>query len=311
VERTWEVLATDLRFPEGPIAMRDGSIVLVEIRGGDLTRVTPDGTKETVAHLGGGPNGAAVGPDGNFYVCNNGGYEWGDVHGLLIPVGTAEPDTHGYIQRVNAQTGEAEVLYDSCNGVPLSSPNDIVFDTAGGFWFTDLGHGRGRTHDVGGLYYAAADGSSIREAVWPVDDPNGIGLSPDGTKLYTADSVHARVWSWDLAAPGEIKEGGVPFAPPNASLLYAFGELAWLDSLAVDSSGAVCVATLIKGGISVIATDGTLEEFVAVPQYDPAVTNICFGGDDLRTAYITSSGFGILYATQWSRPGAPLAFLNV
>ena len=308
MERTWDVLAEDLRFPEGPIAMPDGSVVLVEIRGGDLTRVCPDGTKETVAHLGGGPNGAAVGPDGAFYVCNNGGYEWGDVHGLLIPVGTAEPDTHGCIQRVDTKTGEATVLYDSCDGVRLSSPNDIVFDDAGGFWFTDLGHGRGRTHDVGAIYYAAADGSSIREAVFPVDDPNGIGLSPDGTTLYSADSVHSRVWSWELAGPGEIKEGGVPFAPPNASLLYAFGELAWLDSLAVDSSGAVCVATLIKGGISVIATDGTLEEFVPVPQYDPAVTNICFGGDDLRTAYITSSGFGILYATQWSRPGAALAF---
>lgn len=288
--------------------MPDGSVVLVEIRGGDLTRVLPDGSKETVAHLGGGPNGAAVGPDGAFYVCNNGGYEWGDVHGLLIPVGTAEPDTHGCIQRVDSVTGAVEVLYESCDGVRLSSPNDIVFDAAGGFWFTDLGHGRGRSHDVGAVFYAAADGSSIREAVFPVDDPNGVGLSPDGTRLYVADSVHARVWQWELDGPGSIVEGGTPFAPPNASLLYAFGELAWLDSLAVDSSGAACVATLIKGGITVIASDGSLEAFVPVPQYDPAVTNICFGGDDLRTAYVTSSGFGVLYAATWSRPGARLNF---
>lgn len=297
-----------LRFPEGPIAMADGSVVVVEIRGGDLTRVGPDGSKDTIAHLGGGPNGAAVGPDGAFYVCNNGGYAWGDVHGLLIPVGTAEPDTHGCIQRVDAVTGAVEVLYDECDGVPLSSPNDIVFDTAGGFWFTDLGHSRGRHHDIGAVYYAAADGSSIREAVFPVDDPNGIGLSPDGRFLYVADSVHARVWRWELEGPGRIAEGGVPFAPPNASLLYAFGELAWLDSLAVDASGAVCVATLIKGGITVIAADGTHEAFVPVPNGDPAVTNICFGGVDRRTAYITSSAFGVLYATEWSRSGAALAF---
>jgi gluconolactonase len=305
---TWQVLAKDLRFPEGPIALPDGSVVLVEIRGGDLTRVLPDGTTETVAHLGGGPNGAAVGPDGAFYICNNGGYEWGEVHGLYIPVGTAEPDTGGYIQRVDPATGAVDVLYDSCDGVRLSSPNDIVFDNAGGFWFTDLGHQRGRSHDVGAVYYAAADGSSIREAIFPIDDPNGIGLSPDGTALYVADSVHARMWRWEISAPGVIAEGGAPFAPPNASLLYAFGEHVWLDSLAVDASGAVCVATLIKGGITVIAPDGTHEDFVAVPDYDPAVTNICFGGDDLRTAYITSSGFGILYATEWSRPGAALAF---
>ena len=304
----WRVVTDGLRFPEGPIAMPDGSVVLVEIRGGDLTRVLPDGTKECVAHLGGGPNGAAVGPDGAFYVCNNGGYEWGEVHGLFIPVGTAEPDTHGCIQRVDPVTGTVDVIYEACDGVRLSSPNDIVFDTAGGFWFTDLGHGRGRTHDVGAVYYAAADGSSITEAVFPVDDPNGIGLSPDGSRLYVADSVHARVWQWELDGPGSIVEGGTPFAPTNASLLYAFGEFAWLDSLAVDSSGAVCVATLVTGGITVIAADGTREAFVPVPAFDPAVTNICFGGDDLRTAYITSSGYGYLYATTWSRPGAKLAF---
>src|SRR3954462_12663034 len=175
----WRVVTDGLRFPEGPIAMPDGSVVLVEIRGGDLTRVLPDGTKETVAHLGGGPNGAPVGPAGAFYVCNNGGYEWGDVHGLLIPVGTAEPDTHGCIQRVDPGTGEFEVVYAACDGIRLSSPNDIVFDDAGGFWFTDLGHARGRSHDVGAIYYAAADGSSITE-IAPGDDPNGIGLSPDG-----------------------------------------------------------------------------------------------------------------------------------
>ena len=280
----------------------------MEIRGGDLTRVRSDGTKETVAHLGGGPNGAAVGPDGAMHVCNNGGYAWGDVQGILIPVGTAEPDTHGCIQRVDLETGSVETLYEACDGVRLSSPNDIVFDSSGGFWFTDLGHARGRTHDVGAVFYAKADGSDIREAVFPIDDPNGIGLSPDQRTLYVADSVHARVWRWDLDGPGSIAGDGAPFAPPGASLLYAFGELAWLDSLGVDGSGAVCVATLIKGGITVIAPDGTHEAFVPVPSYDPAVTNICFGGPDLRTAYITSSALGLLYATEWPRPGARLAF---
>ena len=304
----WHVVTDGLRFPEGPVAMPDGSVVVVEIRGGDLTRVQPDGTKETIAHLGGGPNGAAVGPDGAFYICNNGGYAWGDVEGILIPIGTAEPDTHGYIQRVDPVTGAFDTLYDACDGIRLSSPNDIVFDEAGGFWFTDLGHGRDRTHDVGAVFYAAADGSSIREMAFPVNDPNGIGLSPDGRFLYVADSVTPLLWRWELDGPGSIVEGGQPFAPPNASLLYAFGEFVWLDSLAVDSSGAVCVGTLIKGGITVIAADGTHEAFIPVPQYDPAVTNICFGGPDLRTAYITSSAAGLLYATTWSRPGAALAF---
>src|SRR3954452_23176889 len=67
------VIATGLRFPEGPVAMKDGSIVLVEIERQTLTRVHPDGRTEIVATTGGGPNGLAIGPDGAFYVCNNGG----------------------------------------------------------------------------------------------------------------------------------------------------------------------------------------------------------------------------------------------
>jgi len=70
------VLATGLEFPEGPVVMPDGSVVLVEIRGRRLTRVWPDGRKETVAQIPGGPNGAALGPDGKMYVCNNGGFSW-------------------------------------------------------------------------------------------------------------------------------------------------------------------------------------------------------------------------------------------
>src|ERR1700719_4367064 len=67
------VLATGLEFPEGPVVMPDGSVVLVEIRGQRLTRVWPDGRKEVVAQIPGGPNGAAIGPDGKCYICNNGG----------------------------------------------------------------------------------------------------------------------------------------------------------------------------------------------------------------------------------------------
>ena len=68
-------ITSGLQFPEGPIAMNDGSVLVVEIKRGTLTRVTPDGTKEVVAETGGGPNGAAIGPDGMVYICNNGGLE--------------------------------------------------------------------------------------------------------------------------------------------------------------------------------------------------------------------------------------------
>src|SRR5258708_1186178 len=82
---------------------------------------------------------------------------WWDGGGSGVAVGTGEADTHGYIQRVDPATGAFDTLYDACDGIRLSSPNDIVFDEAGGFWFTDLGHARGRSHDVGAVFYAAAD----------------------------------------------------------------------------------------------------------------------------------------------------------
>src|SRR5258707_10521766 len=79
------VLATGLEFPEGPVVMPDGSVVLVEIRGRRLTRVRPDGRKEAVAQIPGGPNGAALGPDGKMYVCNNRGVRWIPTRHTILP----------------------------------------------------------------------------------------------------------------------------------------------------------------------------------------------------------------------------------
>src|SRR5947207_1176029 len=80
-------IVSGLQFPEGPIAMDDGSVVLVEIKRGTLSRVDVEkGTIDVVAECGGGPNGAAVGPDGAVYVCNNGGcFEFVEVMGLTFP----------------------------------------------------------------------------------------------------------------------------------------------------------------------------------------------------------------------------------
>lgn len=303
-------VANGLSFPEGPIAMPDGSVVVVEMFGPRLTRVQPDGSKETVAEIDGGPNGAALGPNGLVYVCNNGGrFTPTDMDGLLFP-GPLDKSRYigGRIQTVDPATGEVTDLYTECAGRPLLAPNDLVFDAHGGFYFTDHGvvDDEERVHQLSGIYYGRSDGSGVNEVVFPSDDPNGIGLSPDGTKLYWAETWRGRVLQRDIVAPGEVT---VPGLVDTAQCLYGFPGFQLLDSLAVDSAGNVCVATLVNGGITVISPEGELVDFVETG--DLLTTNICFGGADLTTAYITLSTTGRLVKTTWPRPGLALQHLNV
>ncbi len=305
VDAAPRILATGLRFPEGPVWMRDGSVVLVEIARGTVTRVAGDGTTSVVATPGGGPNGLAVGPDGALYCCNNGGFVWTEADGLLRPTMQAPDYKGGWIERIDLQDGTVRLLYDRCGEHRLRGPNDIVFDGQGGFYFTDLGKTRARDRDHGGVYYARADGSHIVEIAHPVLTPNGIGLSPDGRTLYVAETETARLWAFDLAAPGEVRRRPFP-SPHGGRLICGLGGYQRFDSLAVDGQGNICVATLVTGCITVIAPDGRVLRQVPFP--DLWVTNICFGGPDLRTAYVTLAGTGRLASMPWPEPGLRLAY---
>lgn len=298
-------VAKGLRFPEGPVAMADGSVVLVEIAGPSLTRVLPDGRMERVATMTGGPNGAAIGPDGMFYVTNNGGFTWHENAMGLRP--GLQPDDYsgGRIERVDPATGRIETLYTQCNGHPLRGPNDLVMDGQGGFYFTDLGKRRPREMDVGGIYYARTDGSLIKEVAYPAITPNGIALSPDGKTLYYAETEGARLWAFDLSGPGEVQRHAWPSPHGGRLVAQCGGAYQRFDSMAVDADGNACVATLFHPGITIISPDGQSIRHLAIPG-DPYVTNICFGGADLRTAYVTLSVTGRLVALPWERPGLRL-----
>ncbi len=300
-----KVLATGLRFPEGPVVMPDGSVALVEIARGTVTRVAPDGTVSVIADLGGGPNGLATGPDGALYVCNNGGFEWHEEPGMIRPIGTPTSYAGGRIERVDPNTGAFRVLYERCGEQKLKGPNDIVFDRSGGFYFTDLGKTRHRDRDQGSVYYAKADGSRIVEVIHPMLTPNGIGLSPDEATLYVAETEGGRLWAFDIAEPGVIKRQ--PFPSPNGGR-FLFNEAGYhrYDSLAVDAEGNICVATLMSGAITVISPTGELVRTVKMP--DVYTTNICFGGPDMRTAYVTLSGAGQLVSVPWQEAGLKLNF---
>ena len=299
-------VASGLRFPEGPVALPDGSVVLVEMMGRCITRIMPDGTKQTVAKIAGGPNGLALGPDGALYLCNNGGsFSEQTINGLTYP-GPFDPSLYigGRIQRVDLNTGAVTDLYTHCDGHQLRGPNDIVFDRNGGMWFTDHGIRHERVFDLTGIYYAKTDGSMIREVIFPCQAPNGIGLSPDGETLYWAETFNGRVNQATITSDGEVKRRS---SRDSKSCLCGLAGLQYLDSLAVDGEGNVCVATLGNGGITVISKTGEILEHIATG--DPITTNICFGGPDFQTAYITLSGVGKLVSMRWRYKGLRLNFL--
>ncbi len=304
---TMRIITDGLRFPEGPVAMPDGSVILTEIAAGRITRVAADGTKSMVAETGGGPNGLAIGPEGKLYCCNNGGFNYVEANGYLAPHGIADDYSGGRIERIDIATGAVETLYKSGDfGCVLRGPNDIVFDNHGGFWFTD--HGKqdfnSRCHDIVGIFYGKADGSHLEEVIFPSYNPNGIGLSPDGKTLYAAETYTCRLTAFNVIAPGKVDDAAGPGGPGIP--LYRPAGYKFFDSLGVEECGNICVATIGECGISVISPAGELVEFVATD--DIFTTNICWGGADRRTAYVTLSGSGRLAAIDWPRPGLKLNY---
>lgn len=298
----YETVASGLRFPEGPVVMADGSIIVVEIEKKCITRCWDGGKTEVIATPGGGPNGLAIGPDGALWVCNNGGFLYHEQDGMLIP-GNCPPDYDGgRIERVDLSTGKVERVLDTVDGNKLTGPNDLVFDKAGNLYFTDHGKTYSRHRDFGGLYFLAKGASEAKELDFHYSSPNGVGLSPDEQTVYMADTMTGRMWAFDLESPGVIK----PASPLNGGRVVAtMPGLQYFDSLGMTAAGNVCVATILNGGITTITPEG---EFSHIAFPDLLVTNIAFGGDDMRDAYITLSGTGNLIKCRWPEPGLTLNF---
>jgi gluconolactonase len=326
-----QIVATGLHFAEGPVLLPNGDILVCETHGPGLERITPGGVKSTFAAFGGGANGAATGPDGAIYVCNNGGgrvvFEQGP-DGELVgrpPRPGENVRKPGRIQRVT-DGGEATDIYLECDGRALMSPNDIVFDRNGNFYFTDYGFYSGEIREAGldragengkiyrtlgmvmrspagSVYYASPDGKMIREVIHPMAGANGVGLSPDERTLYVAESVTARLWAFDLPEPGVVGErrclGTLPFGGP-ANIVVA-------DSMVIDGDGNIIVGTVLNGGLTIFSPDGS--SIRHVPTGDIYTTNACFGGPNMRTLYVALGEQGALGKFEgWPSRGLDLNF---
>jgi len=301
----FDIVTDDLAFPEGPVALPDGSVLVVEIARGQITRVDPAGNKTVMARTGGGPNGAAIGPDGALYVCNNGGFTWERNDGMLRPTTQAADYAGGRIERVDLRTGRVDCLYTHCGNKRLNGPNDLVFDRQGGFYFTDNGKRRRDDIDRGVVYYGRIDGGLIKPVVFPIPFPNGIGLSPAEDRLFVAESETGRLWAYPVRAPGELSL--LPYPSPNGGhFVHGSAQYQRYDSLKVEEDGTVCVATLYQGGIRCVTPAGQERNFFRLP--DRSTTNLCFAGRDMRTAWVTLSSSGRLARLRWPRPGLRLNF---
>jgi len=282
-----DVVADSLAFPEGPVVLADGSVIVVEIAAGRITRCWND-RKEVICEIGGGPNGAAIGPDGALWVCNNGGMSADKM------VSMSGRGCEGRIERVDLATGKAERIYNSCEGIPLEGPNDLVFDADGHLWFTDLGKAHSGIRTASGLFCCETDGNTICAVDRHPVSYNGVGLSPDGATVYVADTHQARLYRYANKAEAQ-RPTWVATAQGHVSF----------DSLAVTAAGNICVGTLRTGGITTITPEG---ETRFQPFDDRYVTNIAFGGEDMRDVWLTFSTRGLLVRTRWDEPGLTLHY---
>jgi gluconolactonase len=249
--------------------------------------------------LGGGPNGAAVGPDGNIYVANDGGLSFAKTNGIYSITGVPASYVSGSIQRVNLKSGVVDMLYDRVDGQLLKGPNDILFADDTGFWFTDTGKIHDGVQEKGGLYWAAIDGTDIRRIVYPLASTNGIALSPDRKTIYVALSNGRQIAAYTISAPGMLSD-------TTGHILATIPGQFILDNIAVEQSGNLVIATVIKGGLVTISPNGRLLDFMRLP--DMAVTAVAFGGAGMKALFATLSTTGKIVAIPWPRPGLPSLF---
>jgi len=336
------LIASGLGYPEGPVWCKDGSVLLVEIKAQCLSRIRDDGSREVVASIPGGPNGAAIGPDGAVYICNDGGFDWQQFPPPPKPaalwISTTQPKGYkgGTLQKVDLENRVVADLFTATSTPPcfppfpylpksweppvvLRGPDDLVFDKDGGCWFTDWGKQRAFDRDVTGVYYMSPGGSAMRQAIFPLNAPNGIALSPDGDWLYVALSYERRVLKYEVGPGGTFKPN--PRTLDGSYLVTGdFRGSSVLDSMAVDQEGNLYVATMVptgadptvNGGITVVSPEGRILDWIEIRLPDgspvPLPSNICFGGPDMKTAYITCGGSGQLVSMPAQVPGLRLNY---
>ena len=269
-----EIFATNLEIPEGPAFDRDGNLYVVELGGGCVSRITPDGSVSTLCETGGFPNGATIGPDGALWVANNGGR-----------------DDPGWVERIDLATGTTERIIEDPS---FGGCNDLVFDAEGNLYFTDP-HGTMRRDQRPGHVYFFSSERELTRIATDYAFPNGIGITDDGGTLLVAETISGIVWAHEIKAPGKIRERRKHAQLPEGHLP---------DGFAFDAAGNLLVCGHFGGAVTVFDAAGNRID--SIEPLDERLTNLAFGGPDFSTLYICESGLNRVSTVPWHTPGMKL-----
>jgi gluconolactonase len=259
------LLASGLGFPEGPVVLSDGRLVLCDGNVGELL-VYADGAVGTFARTGGSPWGAVLGSDGAIYVTQGGN----------VP-GSGETSAISGIQRANAD-GSVELLHSEVDGHTLFGPNDLAFGPDGRLWFTDSGSEEDDRFDIrspGRLFAVDRDGGEqILEL--PAVYPNGIAFDAEG-RLYWTESMAHRVCRLEDGAATVFCQLSDDYVP---------------DGMAFAADGRAFVCTTISEGVTVVSADGEVLDQIELGEH---ATNCIFDGP---TLYVTATHVAEIEASQ-------------
>lgn len=289
--------ATSIAFTEGPAAAGDGTVYFSDIANNRIMRLPPGGQRaEVFREPSGRANGLLFDAQGRLLACE--GNEFGDNDG------------NRRITRTDLQTGEVEVLTDRFDGKRYNAPNDIAALRNGLIFFTDPCYGDRATMELDhdSVYRINLDGSVDRVITQPeIQRPNGIAVSPDERTLYLVDSCpvvggNRKIWTFDLTADGELSNQRevIDFAPGRGG-----------DGMAVAQNGDLYIAagisrprgpheaTTVPSGIWIVSPTGDVKG--RIPIVEDVLTNVTFGGDDLKTLYIAAGK--TLFSIRVETPG--------
>jgi gluconolactonase len=289
--------ATAVAFLEGPACTRDGTVYFSDIANNRILTYSPgaDGF-EVFREPSGRANGLLLDHRGRLLACE------GNEHG--------DDDGGRRVTRTDLDSGEIEVLTDNYQGQRYNAPNDVAARSNGQIFFTDPCYGNRATMELDhdSVYRIDTDGSVTRILTQPeIQRPNGIQLAPDQSTLYLVDSCpvvggNRKIWAFDLSDDG---------TPSGQRLVYDFAPGRGGDGMVVDSQGTLYIAagisrsrgphetTDIPPGIWVITPDGEVKG--RIPIVEDVLTNVTFGGDDLKTLYVAAGK--TLFATRVDTPG--------